>query len=197
MAASSMSRRSFLKRVGVGGGAIAVVGGGGLAWRVVDQGVLAPGTGPAYEAWRAKLTGDGALSLVRAAILAANAHDTQPWRFALTADRIDLFADRSRTIGAVDPLGRELELSLGCALENLVLAAPPNGYAASVEVLTDRANPDHVARVELAPGTAPISALFEAIPRRHTDRGAYDTTKSDEGGVLEELSAQADGDSLR
>jgi nitroreductase len=173
---------------------VVVVGGGGLAWRVVDQGVLAPGTGPAYEAWRAKLTGDGALSLVRAAILAANAHDTQPWRFAVTADRIDLFADRSRTIGAVDPLGRELEISLGCALENLVLAAPPNGYAASVAVLPDRANPDHVARVELAPGTAPISALFEAIPRRHTDRGAYDTTKSVEGGVLEELSAQADSD---
>jgi nitroreductase len=189
-----MSRRSFLKRLGIGAGAVVVVGGGGLAWRVVDQGVIAPGTGPAYEAWRAKLTGDGALSLVRAAILAANAHDTQPWRFAVTADRIDLFADRSRTIGAVDPLGRELELSLGCALENLALAAAPNGYTASVELVPDVADRDHVARVELAADAAAVSPLFEAIPRRHTDRGAYDPNTAIERGVLDELSALAEDD---
>jgi nitroreductase len=196
MAASSMSRRSFLKRVGVGAGAIAVVGGGGLAWRVVDQSVLAPGTGPAYAAWRASLTGDGVLSLVRAAILAANAHDTQPWRFLVTAERIDLFADRSRTLGAVDPLGRELELSLGCALENLALAATPNGYAASVELLPDSSNADHVARVDLTSGSAPISPLFEAIPRRHADRSAYDTSKALDRSTLDELASLADDDAV-
>lgn len=195
MAAAAMTRRTFLKRVGIGAGAVVVVGSGGLAWRIADQSVLAPGTGPAYEAWRAKLTGDGPLSLVRAAILAANAHDTQPWRFRVATDQIDLFADRTRTIGAVDPLGRELELSLGCALENLLLAAPPNGYLPELTLLPDPSDPDHVAHVRLTAGPTSTSALFEAIPRRHTDRAAYDAATI-ERGVLDEFAGLADDPSV-
>ncbi|HZA71337.1 MAG TPA: hypothetical protein VE476_00330 [Propionibacteriaceae bacterium] len=178
--------------MGIGAGAITVVAGGGLAWRVVDQGVLTPGSGPAYQAWSAKLTGDGPLSLVRAAILAANAHDTQPWAFRIAADRIDLFADRTRTLGSVDPLGRELEISLGCALENLLLAAPANGYEASLTLLPDAGDPDHVARVELSAAATARSPLFEAIPRRHTDRSAYDRSKPVKRSMLDGLAGLTD-----
>ena len=192
VAASAMSRRAFLRRLGLGAGAVTVVAGGGLAWRVIEQGVLAPGSGPAYEAWGAKLTGEGPLSLVRAAILAANAHDTQPWRFRISADRIDLFADRTRTIGAVDPLGRELEISLGCTLENLLLAAPANGYEPRLTLQPDPSDPDHVARIDLRAARAASSPQFDAIPHRHTDRSAYDTTRTVERGILDELAALAD-----
>jgi nitroreductase len=193
MATTSMSRRAFLRRLGIGAGAVTVVAAGGLTWRIADQGVLAPGSGPAYDAWRARLTGEGPRSLVRAAILAANAHDTQPWRFRITStDRIDLFADRTRTIGAVDPLGRELEISLGCALENLALAAPASGYEPRATVLPDASQPDHVARIDLGAAPATSSPLFEAIPLRHTDRSAYDTTRTVERAVLDELAALAD-----
>jgi nitroreductase len=142
------------------------------------------------------LTGDGPLSLVRAAILAANAHDTQPWLFRIAADRIDLFADRTRTIGAVDPLGRELEVSLGWALENLMLAAPANGLTPTLTILPDSSRPDHVARVDLAAGPTSVSPLFEAIPRRHTDRAPYDVAKEVERRELEDLAGLADVDSV-
>jgi hypothetical protein len=196
IASAPMTRRTFLKRLSIGAGAVAVVGGGGLAWRVVDQGVLATGAGPAYDAWHVSLTGDGPLSLVRAAILAANAHDTQPWRFNVTADRIDLFADRTRTIGAVDPIGRELEVSLGCALENLMLAAPANGLTPTLTILPDPSEPDHVAQVALTAGPTSISPIFETIPRRHTDRAAYDVAKAVERRELDELARLADVDSV-
>jgi hypothetical protein len=42
-----LSRRLFLKRFGVGAGAVVIVASGGLTWRALDQGVFAPGTGPA------------------------------------------------------------------------------------------------------------------------------------------------------
>lgn len=190
--ASAMSRRAFLKRLGIGAGAVTVVVGGGVAWRVVDQGVLTPGSGAAYEAWRARLTGDGPLSLVRAAILAANAHDTQPWRFRIVDHQVDLLADRTRTIGAVDPVGRELEISLGCALENLLLAAPANGFEPELTLLPDPSDPNYVARIELAAVSPATTPLFEAIPRRHTDRAAYDATKAVEHGLLDELASVAD-----
>ncbi len=70
----------------------------------------------------------GPVNLVRAAILAANPHNSQPWLFHVTRTQIDLYADLQRNIGTVDPFLREMHLGLGCALENLLVAAPANGY---------------------------------------------------------------------
>jgi hypothetical protein len=165
-----------------------VIGAGGLTWRAVSQGVFATGTGPAYAAWdQWDPPGRGPLNLVYAAVLAASAHNTQPWLFAITPARIDLFAVPARNIGTVDPLRREMQISLGCALENLVLAGPPHGLAPTVTLLPDLADPAHVARVDLAPAPAATSALFRAIPHRHTNRAAYDTSRPLPPGTLNAL----------
>lgn len=188
-----MDRRSFLTLVGLGAGTLAVAGTAGLTWRAVDGGVFASGTGPAFAAWDAAtpLENDS-LALVRAAVLAANAHNTQPWQFRVTSDRIDLFADLSRTIGAMDPVHRELDITLGCALENLVLAGPASGKAPTVSLLPDAGDPTHVARVDLGPTKSSSTALFAAIPDRHTNRGAYDTSRPLTTAQLDDLSALVD-----
>jgi nitroreductase len=170
-----MDRRAFLKIAGLGAGTLALAGAGGLTWRAVDGGVFATGTGPAYAAWDALgPSGQDSLGLVRAAVLAANAHNTQPWHFRVATDRIDLFADTSRSIGTMDPLGREMQISLGCAIENLALAGPPHGKTPTVRLLPEPSDPTHIARVDLVPTQRSASALFAAIPGRHTNRAAYD-----------------------
>src|SRR5664280_1480759 len=86
-----MNRRRFLGIVGLGVGTLAFAGAGGLTWRAVDGGVFATGTGPAYAAWdQLGPSGQGSLGMVRAGVLAANAHNAQPWHFRVTTDRIDL-----------------------------------------------------------------------------------------------------------
>jgi hypothetical protein len=163
----SVSRRTVLQFLGLGAGVVAVAAATGLTRRAVDGGVFATGTGPAYAAWdQADPTGHDPLNLVRAAILAANAH---PWLFTVTGDRIELFADMSRTIGAMDPLLREMHISLGCALENLVLAGPPNGLPANVALLPEPADATHIATVTLTPTTQSRSPLFDAIASTHTN----------------------------
>jgi hypothetical protein len=77
----------------------------------------------------------------------------------------------------MDPLGREMQISLGCAIENLVLAGPPHGKAPTVSLMPDPADRTHIARVDLVPTREPASALFAAIPIRHTNRAAYDTRR--------------------
>lgn len=174
-----MDRRRFLHIAAVGVGTLAVTGAGGLTWRAVDGGVFATGTGPAYAAWDdSRPLGRGAVGMVSAAVLAANAHNAQPWHFRVATDRIDLFADASRNLGTMDPLGREMHISLGCAVENLALAGPANGQTPTVSLLPDPADRTHIARVDLVPAQQPPSPLFAAIPKRHTNRGAYDTTRS-------------------
>lgn len=193
LGSAPIGRRGFLRTIGLGVSTLAVAGAAGVTRNTISGGVFATGTGPAYAAWDELLpTTRNPIALVRAAVLAANAHNAQPWYFALTPNRIDVFADPTRTLGTMDPLLREMYLSLGCALENLVLAGPPNGYATTVTLMPEPADRGHVARVDLAPTTAPVSPLFAAIPNRHTDRTAYDITRPVDPAQLAALRAVVD-----
>lgn len=62
----------------------------------------------------------------------------------------------------------------------------------SVTLMPDPADRGHVARVDLAPITAPVWPLFAAIPNRHTDRTAYDTTRPVDPAQLAALRALVD-----
>jgi nitroreductase len=166
------------KLLGLAGAGTLVLIVGGVIGRAADQGVFSTNTGPAYDAWRTwDLPGGDNLDLVRAAILAANAHDSQPWVFRLAPSRIDLYADTARNLGEIDPLLREMHLSLGCALENLLLAAQARGLSPDLTLRPDPADATHVARVDLSPGQPGVSPLYAAISKRHTDRGPYDTAR--------------------
>lgn len=173
-----MQRRAFLKSAG----AVTVLVVGGGVWRAYDRGVFSVGEGPAFEPWKDwQEAKDSPLALVRAAILAASPHNTQPWLFKVTDSSIDLYLDSRRFPGALDPYLREEHIGMGCALENLMLAAAANAYAASATLLPGKltessAYPEHemVARIELAPGQKQQSALYDAIPYRHTNRNPYE-----------------------
>lgn len=178
-----MKRRTFLKG---GGGLIIFVLGGGV-WRANDQGVFSVGEGPAYEPWETWRTDadEGPLALVRAAILAASPHNTQPWIFKVAEGRIELYADTVRRLGAFDPYLREMFIGLGCALENMALAAASRGYKANIvltggklDLVRGNLEPLLVAEINLSPGVKEKNSLYDAIPQRHTNRGAYDTTRA-------------------
>jgi hypothetical protein len=180
------SRRDFLGWLG--GATVLVVGGG--VWRAWDQGIFSVGQGPAYEPWKdwRSTTADGPLGLVKAAILAANAHNMQSWKFQVTNSQIDLFADLTRNDGAADPFYRELYIGLGCALENLLIAANAVGYHYEFKLFPET-DPTHIARVSLTPSNPLVSELYEAIPNRHTNRAAYDTQRPIEPRILTALNS--------
>jgi len=172
------SRRQFLKAAGLGGAAIGLSGLGVASWRASEQGVFAAGSGPAYAAWSDWDQGSGPMTLVRAAILSANPHNSQPWRFRISPSAIDLFADPNRNIGNMDPYRREQHIGLGCSLENLLIAGQAKGFDPRLAVLPDAGDPTLIAHVELRPGTLSNLALYQAIPRRHTHRAPFDTTRN-------------------
>ncbi len=172
------SRRQFLKVASIGGAAIGLGGLGVASWRASAQGVFAAGSGPAYAAWSDWDKGSGPLTLVRAAILSANPHNSQPWRFRISSSAIDMFIDPSRNIGNMDPYRREQHVGLGCSLENLLIAAQAKGYDPRLTVLPDAGDATLIAHVELNPGTQSNVALYGAIPERHTHRAPFDTTRN-------------------
>ena len=172
------NRRQFLKAIGYGGSAVGVVGIGGLSWRASSQGVFEAGQGPAYAAWNDWDQGSGPLLLVRSAILSANPHNTQPWRFRVSGSAIELHIDPGRNTGAMDPYLREQQIGLGCALENLMIAAQAKGYGPRLTILPDPNNGALMAHVDVGSGPESNNELYQAIPKRHTSRAPYDTSRA-------------------
>lgn len=159
-----LSRRSFL----ISGASLAAIGGLGYAlWPKLDS----------YEEevarQRETLTAQPVLSdYVRYATLAANGHNTQPWSFRVTNNQVDILPDYTRRTEVVDPDDHHLFISLGCAAENLVIAAAAHGSSADIQIVEE---PD--VHLEIALGRAsPLgsSPLYEAIPERQSTRSLYD-----------------------
>lgn len=133
------------------------------------------------------------MSLVRYATLAASSHNTQPWKFRLEQGCIHIFPDLSRRCPAVDPDDHHLYASLGCAAENLLLAAQAIGLRGhfSYNASTSSVQVD----IEDAPPSR--SPLFEAIPSRQCSRVEYDGTQlSGEQLSLLESAGRGSGVSL-
>ena len=113
---------------------------------------------------------------VRLATAAPSLHNSQPWRFRVGAEHVDVFADPDRRLDVLDPAGRELLISVGAALFNLRIAIRGGGNVPALELFPGDADPDLVARVHAGraelPGPA-VERLVATIPRRHTNRWPF------------------------
>lgn len=116
--------------------------------------------------------------MVHFAHLAPSSHNTQPWRFVVERDAVDLFAEQGRWLQATDPDRRELYVSLGCALESLLIGADYEGFGAQVRLFPVAGDDSYVARVEIGrDGPKRDDAagdLARFIGRRHTSHRAFD-----------------------
>jgi hypothetical protein len=130
------------------------------------------------------------LELVRCSTLAANSHNTQPWKFWLSPDKVLLRPDLSRRTPVVDPDEHHLWVSLGCATENLVLAAAALGKHADVVF-----GPQEV-QVALENATPVSSPLVNAIFQRQCSRAEYNGQPMP-NDVLQELTRAADRSGVR
>lgn len=110
--------------------------------------------------------------LVRFATLAASGHNAQPWKFSLGPNSIEIHPDYSRRLPAVDPENRELWIGLGCALENLTIAAGALGLASEIRY---PGSEDHL-KIHLSADSRRETPLFHAIMIRQNTRSEYDGT---------------------
>ncbi|MEU4804105.1 nitroreductase [Actinosynnema sp. NPDC023587] len=118
------------------------------------------------------LDADGVVEVLTTATRAPSVHNTQPWRFRLGPDRIELHPDPTRRLPATDPDGREVRLACGAALFNLRLALQARGIRPLVSLLPDSA----VAEVRVGgryPADEETRALLAAVPLRRSNRKPF------------------------
>ncbi|WP_380676698.1 Acg family FMN-binding oxidoreductase [Salinigranum sp. GCM10025319] len=113
--------------------------------------------------------------LLRYAILAPSSHNSQPWRFSIDEGSVDVYADEARWLPVADADRREWYVSVGCALENLLVAAERFGFEHDVTYFPSD-DESHVAHVVLSPGGSRSphrGGLFDALTARSTNHGPY------------------------
>lgn len=144
-------------------------------WQIKEEGFPAKGK-----------TEDKFNFLLRYAILAPSSHNSQPWEFSIGDSEIRVFADRSRWLKVADADQRELHISVGCALENLLIAAEHFRYGHSVEYFPGGED-GPVAGVKLNPDgkveKSRDSVLFDMIPCRSTNHNLYDAKPIPQGDM--------------
>jgi hypothetical protein len=122
--------------------------------------------------------------LLRYAILAPSVHNTEPWVFGVNGWHVRLFADRNRCLTAADRDMRDLYISLGCALENLVIAAEHFGFHPSITYFPEPQNPMLVASASLGrdgfSSPSEVFGLFRAITARRTNHGPFNQERVSE-----------------
>src|SRR5215469_14519834 len=96
---------------------------------------------------KAVLAKDDVAAVIAIAARAPSLHNTQPWKFRVEGDVIELLADSRRQLRHLDPDGRELTISCGAALFGLRLGLRGRGYIPVVDLLPDLARPELLARV--------------------------------------------------
>jgi hypothetical protein len=118
--------------------------------------------------------------LVKFAVLAPSSHNSQPWYFSVHEKEIRVFKDSNRMLGIGDSNNRQLFISLGCAIENIVIAADYYG----LDSIINYGNNDYVVAISFTKRNINTNDnnnhLIFNIPKRKVNRSKYLSKKIDE-----------------
>lgn len=143
-------------------------------------------------------------ALRRAAVratLAPSVHNTQPWQIHIRPDELAIRADHTRQLPVLDPTGRQLVISCGCALMNARVSLAGDGLGVRVSRFPEQARTDLLAAIawtdEPSCADAELAQLDPFVEQRQTNRRRFSDEAVPED-VLETLekAARAEGAEL-
>lgn len=142
-----------------------------------------------YSAWEIEINdfhllkseNERLLFLLKFAVLAPSSHNSQPWEFSVRGKKIILSANLNRSLPKSDPNHRQLIISLGCVLENLLVSAHYFGYDTIVDYLDEENKPIRAQVIFnfTREQSRDPDHLFLSITSRSTNRNGYDTRMPD------------------
>ncbi len=130
--------------------------------------------------------------LVRYGTMAANSHNTQPWKFKLTDHEIHILPDFSRRCPAVDPDDHHLYASLGCAAENILIAA--NAFGLHGDLIIQEEHESTII-ISLDKSKEHTTSAYEAIPKRQCTRAPFNG-KQVSSSVLNQIATYANSSDI-
>jgi hypothetical protein len=164
-----MNRRNFLKFSGEGilllGGLSMISGCSGLKRNDLPQ----------FNGEKESMKGleKDEMEILYLASLTPSSHNTQPWTVKIVEPKHWVIgSDKKRWLPAVDPENRELFLSIGTFVENLVLAAGTFGYETDIQIVAKNRTDTDIAEIRLKKERT-VDFPIEKIKQRRTVRSDY------------------------
>lgn len=113
------------------------------------------------------------IEILHLASLAPSSHNTQPWTVKVVEPKHWIIgSDKKRWLPAVDPENRELFLSIGAFLENLVLAAGTYSHTIDITMIAKNRSDAEIADIWFRKGK-PVEFPLEKIKKRRTVRSNF------------------------
>jgi hypothetical protein len=118
--------------------------------------------------------------LIKLASKAPSGHNSQPWRFKIQDVGIEIHPDFRFSLPVVDPNFRELYISLGCAAENIRVAANHDSIRAVRSVETDANGVKYISIRLVEKEVKHGGVSIETITNRQSNRSLYNHKIIDE-----------------
>ncbi len=122
------------------------------------------------------------LTMLNYAIQAPSGHNSQPWKFKINKDSIEIHPDFTRELLVIDKNHRELYISLGAALANLCICANELSYNYKINIIDN--NNSTFIRIDLQKGKTDKNPLFNQIFKRQSNRAIYNSKLIKESDIL-------------
>ena len=104
------------------------------------------------------------------ATLAPSIHNTQPWRFVVRPQGLDIYADPTRQLRVIDPQGRQQAISCGSAVFLARAALAADQIEASTALLPDLADSERMATLTLVGRASQLDADAVRLDRASDSR---------------------------
>ena len=111
------------------------------------------------------------LKMLEYAIKAPSGHNTQPWKFKVNENSIEVYPNFDQELPIADSNHRELYISLGCAVENICIASNEFGYSYETEI--KQQDSLKYIKINLKKSVITTNPLFSQIDKRQTNRSVY------------------------
>ncbi|MFO7720399.1 MAG: hypothetical protein R6W85_08160 [Gillisia sp.] len=128
------------------------------------------------------------VEIIKDAGRAPSGHNTQPWKFEVNENQIIIRPEFTRKLKVVDPDDHALFISLGCALENLILSAKAHQFSPNVTMNLADTNSEIIVELRKSENEQK-DLLYDFIQQRQSTRTEY-KQEPVEPSVLKQLLEQ-------
>ncbi|PID78201.1 MAG: hypothetical protein CSB21_01795 [Deltaproteobacteria bacterium] len=111
--------------------------------------------------------------LVKAGVRAPSGDNCQPWKFAFSENRLDIYLDKEKDDSFFNINQMASVISCGAAAENICIAASVFGLSTEV-IYHDETDNNPLVSIKLSPGQVKKDFLADEIFQRNTNRKIYD-----------------------
>lgn len=142
-----------------------------------------------YDAWNIKADDfpdnssieDQIKFLIGYGILAPSTHNTQPWKFRISDNKLYVYPDFDYRLKEGDPKGRNLFISLGCCVRNIECASADFGFETTISFARDLKGAECILILfkRNSKGHLKLTNLSQFITKRFSDKSMY------KGGKIE------------